>query len=102
MPGEPGAAVLVGHRDSNSGPAVFYGLGELARGDPIVVTDVNDEQWTFVVTALEQVEKDSFPTEKVYSDTGSKELRLLTCAGSFDVEYEDNLIVYAEMRPKHG
>jgi sortase (surface protein transpeptidase) len=96
MPGESGPAVLVGHRDSDTGPAVFYGLGELAAGDSVVVTDESDHSWRFRVTAVEQFDKDSFPTEKVYGPTKGSTLRLLTCAGGFDGdEYEDNLVVYA-------
>ena len=99
MPGERGPAVLVGHRDSTRGPAVFYRLGELARGDDIITTDAIGQQRTFTVTALEQVDKHSFPTERVYGKTGAEELRLITCEGAFKVgDYEDNLIVYASMR----
>ncbi|HET7518207.1 MAG TPA: sortase [Actinomycetes bacterium] len=36
-PGEPGPAVIVGHVDSRSGPAVFFRLHQLRRGDRIVV-----------------------------------------------------------------
>jgi hypothetical protein len=32
-PGERGPAVVVGHVDSSSGPAVFFRLGDLPRGD---------------------------------------------------------------------
>jgi LPXTG-site transpeptidase (sortase) family protein len=99
MPGERGPAVLVGHRDSETGPAVFYGIGELTGGDDIITTDAKGHRRTFTVTAVEQVDKDTFPTKKVYGKTGTEELRLLTCAGAFDVDdYEDNLIVYASMR----
>lgn len=98
IPGEPGPAVLVGHRDSDTGPAVFYGLGELAAGDSVVVTDENDHSWLFRISAVEQFDKDAFPTEKVYGATRGSTLRLLTCAGGFnDDEYEENLVVYAEL-----
>jgi sortase (surface protein transpeptidase) len=93
----------VGHRDSSYGPAVFYGLGELTHGDPIVVADENGRHRTFVITAVEDVEKDDFPTERVYGGTGAAQLRLLTCSGSFEGdEYENNLIVYADMRSEVG
>ena len=98
MPGESGPAVLVGHRDSDTGPAVFYGLGELAAGDSVVVTDESDHSWRFRVTAVEQFDKDAFPTEKVYGATQGSTLRLLTCAGGFNGdEYEENLVVYAAL-----
>lgn len=34
-PGQPGPAVIVGHVDSTQGPAVFYRLREMERGDAI-------------------------------------------------------------------
>ena len=37
-PGQPGPAVIAGHVDSRSGPAVFHALGDLAPGDGIEVT----------------------------------------------------------------
>ena len=36
-PGETGPAVIAGHVDSRSGPAVFYRLGDLRPGDDITV-----------------------------------------------------------------
>ncbi|GAA4663202.1 hypothetical protein GCM10023347_13670 [Streptomyces chumphonensis] len=36
-PGRRGNAVVVGHLDSKSGLAAFYGLGSLRAGDRIVV-----------------------------------------------------------------
>lgn len=98
MPGESGPAVLVGHRDSDTGPGVFYGLGELAAGDSVVVTDESDHSWLFRVTAVEQFDKDAFPTQKVYGATRGSTLRLLTCAGGFNgEEYEENLVVYGSL-----
>jgi sortase (surface protein transpeptidase) len=97
-PGQQGPAVLVGHRDSLAGPAVFYGLGELTAGDAIVVRDAAGNRWVFSVTAIEQVRKADFPTRDVYGPTRHSELRLLTCAGDFETaQYEDNLVVYAEL-----
>jgi hypothetical protein len=96
-PGEEGPAVLVGHKDSRTGPAVFYEVVDLAPGDEITVDDTNGRAATFVVTEIEQVDKDAFPTDKVYGKTESPELRLLTCGGEYDEEYEDNVIVYARL-----
>jgi hypothetical protein len=36
-PGEPGPAVIIGHLDTTTGPAVFAGLERLRRGDAIGV-----------------------------------------------------------------
>lgn len=97
-PGEEGPAVLVGHRDSQNGPAVFYKVGDLVSGDELVVDDMNGRTATFIVTGIEQVDRDAFPTDKVYGKTKLPELRILSCGGKYDEgEYEDNLIVYARL-----
>jgi sortase (surface protein transpeptidase) len=100
-PGEEGPAVLVGHRDSRTGPAVFYRVGDLVSGDEIVVDDMNGRTATFIVTRTEQVDREAFPTDRVYGKTESPELRILSCGpGSYDEEtreYEENVIVYARL-----
>lgn len=97
-PGDTGAAVLVGHVDSFTGPAVFFRLRELHRGDRITVLRSDGSRAVFAVYATERVPKDDFPTARVYGDTRGAELRLLTCGGQFDQRtrhYEDNQVVYA-------
>ena len=99
-PGESGPAVIVGHVDSKTGPAVFFRLRELERGDRIEALDKANRSLTFEVGALEQHPKDDFPTERVYGDTARPTLRLITCGGDFDDStghYVENLIVYAEL-----
>jgi sortase (surface protein transpeptidase) len=98
-PGRVGPAIIAGHVDSRSGPAVFFRLTELEVGDEIHVLDDEGEQVTFIVREMEQHAKDAFPTEQVYSGTDGPELRLITCGGVFDQgerSYRDNIIVYAE------
>ncbi|WP_432828989.1 class F sortase [Dactylosporangium sp. CA-092794] len=97
VPGDPGPAVLAGHVDSKTGPAVFYRLHELKPGDTVSV--LRGSGWlTFRVTASEHYAKAQFPSAKVYGPTPVPELRLITCGGSFDQSrhsYRDNLVVYA-------
>jgi hypothetical protein len=98
-PGRVGPAVIAGHVDDRSGPAVFFRLRELEPGDLIEIHGEDGELVVFEVRASEQHAKDDFPTEKVYSGTPGPELRLITCGGAFDAEarsYRDNFIVYAE------
>jgi hypothetical protein len=98
-PGRVGPAVIAGHVDDRSGPAVFFRLRELAPGDRIEVHGEDGEVVVFEVRETEQHAKDDFPTEKVYSGTPGPELRLITCGGAFDQDvrsYRDNVIVYAE------
>lgn len=97
-PGETGPAVLVGHFDTVNGPAVMKDVGRVEPGDTIDVTREDGTRAVFAVTELEQVDKDAFPTEKVYGRTDRPELRLITCGGEItDGHRPDNIIVYADL-----
>ncbi len=98
-PGELGPSVIAAHVDSTTGPAVFHRLHKLEAGEQILV-EYQDMTVRFVVRGTERVSKSRFPTERVYGPTRSPELRLVTCAGSFDREtrsYAANLIVWADL-----
>jgi hypothetical protein len=100
-PGDVGAAVILGHVDSTSGPAVFYRLRKLRPGDPIRIVRADGSVAVFVVDRLEQHRKTRFPTDQVYFPTPEPTLRLVTCGGAFDTDahsYEDNLVVFATLR----
>jgi hypothetical protein len=100
-PGDPGSAVILGHVDSKRGPAVFYRLRELRRGDQITVTRADGSTVRFVVQRTEQTLKRRFPTDDVYYPTLTPGLRLVTCGGVFDDSwghYLSNIIVYAAIR----
>jgi sortase (surface protein transpeptidase) len=97
-PGEDGTAVIAGHVDSRSGPAVFFRLRELADSDLIHVDRADGTTATFEVTDLARYDKDRVPSDDVYGSTGRTELRLITCGGEFDQSrrsYRDNVIVFA-------
>jgi sortase (surface protein transpeptidase) len=99
-PGAPGPAIILGHVDSRSGPAVFYRLNELRRGDEVLVTQRGGNEMIFVVERVEQHAKDAFPTDAVYLPTLKPTLRLVTCGGIFDHiigHYRDNIIVFAHL-----
>ncbi|MGW0575596.1 class F sortase [Streptomyces sp. NPDC002920] len=97
VPGEVGAAVIIGHNDTRFGRAVFHDLKKITKGADITVTDMTGEAVHFTVTATESVGKNAFPTEKVYGPTRDRALRLITCDGDFDAQGHpvNNLIVYA-------
>ena len=99
-PGERGGAVIAGHVDSKSGPAVFYRLRQLLRGDVINVALKDRSNVRFIVTSTMSVSKDRFPTKLVYSKGHYPEIRLITCGGTFDEatgHYRDNYIVFARL-----
>jgi sortase (surface protein transpeptidase) len=92
--------VILGHVDSKSGPAVFFRLRELRRGDQVRVTRADGSSVRFVVTRTEEYLKAQFPTEPVYFPTLNPELRLVTCTGVFDPatkHYRSNFIVFASL-----
>jgi sortase (surface protein transpeptidase) len=102
VPGAVGPAVIAGHVDSGSGPAVFVDLAQLAVGDEVQVTLSTGTVETFRVTGSERTPKATFPTSDVYGTTPTPGLRLITCDGTFDRStghYVDNLIVFADLVP---
>jgi LPXTG-site transpeptidase (sortase) family protein len=96
-PGDVGPAVIAGHVDSKTGPAVFYRLRELKSGAQVQVE--RSGKWlTFQVTAVQRYPKTKFPSTSVYGPTPDAELRLITCGGTFDTarnSYRDNVVAFA-------
>ncbi len=103
-PGDAGAALLVGHVDSKEGPAVFYRLSSLKKGDRISVRRADGRTVTFAVTGSRSFAKDNFPDKLVYRTKGKPSLHLVTCSGVYDREtgeYRDNTVVFADLvKPK--
>lgn len=100
-PGEIGPAVILGHVDTAyEGPAVFYRLRDLQRGDTVAVRRADGSTAVFTVTRVDQYLKRAFPTETVYGAVDHPALRLITCGGTFDPvkhEYRGNVVVYATL-----
>ncbi|MFG1673377.1 class F sortase [Micromonospora sp. NPDC049282] len=97
-PGQAGNAVLVGHVDSQRGPAVFFDLGRLRPGDTVRVVRADGRTAAFTVDGVGAYPKDRFPTERVYGGGGTSRLRLITCGGRFNPRtgsYPDNIVVFA-------
>jgi hypothetical protein len=97
-PGEPGAAVIAGHVDSRTGPAVFFRLREVGPGDEILVDRADGSTAVFTAREVQRHGKDAFPTATVYARGPDAELRLVTCGGEFDHarhRYRENVIVFA-------
>lgn len=101
-PGDPGPAIIAGHLDSYTGPAVFSRLDQVKPGDQVFVTRRDGSSLEFRVTRIDQYPKRAFPTRQVYGKTDTPELRLITCGGSFDRSagsYRSNTVVYARLVP---
>lgn len=99
-PGEAGPAVLLGHKDTTTRSAVFSRLPELRNGDTIEVKRQDGITAVFTVGGIEQADKKTFPTERVYGPRDNAQLHLITCGGIYNRRtghYTDNVIVYATM-----
>jgi sortase (surface protein transpeptidase) len=99
-PGELGPAVLAAHVDWKGANGVFYDLRRMQEGDQITVERADGRTAAFTVRRVEQYSKNRFPTDEVYGDVDTAQLRLITCGGDFDASarsYRDNIVVYAEL-----
>ncbi|WP_368503811.1 class F sortase [Alkalihalophilus sp. As8PL] len=99
-PGNQGHAVLAGHVDSRTGPAIFFDLDELSIGDHVELSGANGEQLTFSVINTAVYPYDDAPIEAIFGYTSAKRINLITCTGEFDrVErtHRERLVVTAEL-----
>ncbi|MFI5531905.1 class F sortase [Kitasatospora sp. NPDC051853] len=106
-PGNTGNSVLVGHVDTGRGPAVFYSLGALHKGDTIEIARADLSRARYTVDAVEVYPNDRFPTERVHGATTRPELRVITCGGGYSkaTGYRGNVVVYGhltEFLPVHA
>ncbi|QOV40281.1 class F sortase [Streptomyces ferrugineus] len=99
-PGEPGTSIIAGHVDTATSAAVFANLRELRKGDRFHVARADGRRASFQVDSVETFDKDHFPSDRVYGDTPRAQVRLITCAGSYDRQVKDytaNLVVFAHL-----
>lgn len=99
-PGQYGPAVIVGHVDTTSGPAVFHQLRELRSGDQIEVTRTDHSVAVFEVDSVQRFDKGRLPVDEVYGDFSRPSLRLITCGGRWvggETGYSDNVVVFASL-----
>ncbi|WP_405480956.1 class F sortase [Streptomyces sp. NBC_00009] len=99
-PGERGTALLVGHVDTDTRPAVFYRLSSAKPGDKVRVARDDGSVAEFTVDDVQVFSRDRFDAQKAYGQRKSDraELRLITCGGSFDRAshtYTANVVVSA-------
>ncbi|MER5769743.1 class F sortase [Streptomyces sp. NPDC001985] len=98
-PGETGTALIVGHRDTRTGAAIFLNLNALKRGQKVEVVRADRRTAVFTVDAVKTYKKSEFPDDTVYGPAARPELRLLTCGGRFDKKsgYSANVVVFAHL-----
>ncbi|MDJ0383866.1 class F sortase [Streptomyces sp. G-G2] len=98
-PGATGTAVIAGHVDHATGPAVFYRLGSLRRGATIEVARADGRTAVFTVHAVAVYDATAFPDRLVYGPVPRAELRVITCGGGFSPRtgYQGNVVVFAHL-----
>jgi LPXTG-site transpeptidase (sortase) family protein len=112
IPGTVGPAVVVGHVNGNGRDGVFAHLARVKVGDLIEIDRQDGVTITFKSTKVSVVKKTAFPTDEVYGDQPTPQLRLITCGGgdnslvttSAGRSYVNNTVVFAEelsQRPTH-
>ncbi|MFD2671382.1 class F sortase [Marinicrinis sediminis] len=100
QPGEQGSAVLAGHVDWSNGPAVFYDLDQLEKGDRITVVDAQGQSLHYEVNKLESYPYDQAPIQDIFGEADQSMLNLITCTGQFSREtgnHSHRLVVYASL-----
>ncbi|MGW2509452.1 class F sortase [Streptomyces scopuliridis] len=100
QPGAEGAALFVGHADTETKPAVFHGLSAARPGAKIRVTRADGKIAEFTIDEVRVFGRDRFDAKKVYGPhrKSRAELRLITCGGTFDRKtgaYTANVVVSA-------
>ncbi|OIJ66289.1 class F sortase [Streptomyces mangrovisoli] len=103
-PGEPGTVVLVGHRDTTTGPAVFAALAQLGPGRLIEARRADGRTAVYTVDAVRTFDKAHFPSAEVYGARTRPELRLITCGGVYErrTGYSGNIVVFAHLTAIRG
>ncbi|WP_250298609.1 class F sortase [Streptomyces sp. NBC_01387] len=99
-PGAVGAALLVGHVDTDTRKAVFYSLSAVRPGEKVRVTATDGSITEYTVDDVQVFQRSHFDAKKAYGprEHGRAELRLITCGGSFDrtaQAYTANVVVSA-------
>ncbi|WP_369389454.1 class F sortase [Streptomyces sp. CG1] len=99
-PGTRGAALLVGHVDTESRPAVFYKLSTLKPGNTVRVVRSDGKVAAFTIDDVRVLPRAGFDAHQAYGPhrPGRAELRLITCGGTFDRasrSYTANVVVSA-------
>lgn len=100
QPGVAGTALMVGHVDTTSKPAVFFGLSSARPGEKVRVVRADGSVAEFTIEDVRVYERAGFDPHKAYGQrvAGRAELRLVTCGGSYDKaakEYTANVVVSA-------
>jgi len=99
-PGQTGSAVILGHVDSYTGPAVFFQIRTPRAGNQVNVSLADGAVAHFRVSAMAMYAKDQFPARQVYAPHGGSARQLLTCGGTLNSvtrSYLSNIVAYTTL-----
>jgi hypothetical protein len=98
-PGDPGTAVLAGHRDSRAdGPGALHALADVREGDLLRIVHVDGTVSRWQVVEIMTTPRDELPSAELFTASGTPRLAVVTCGGRFDLlrrSYTHNTIVIA-------
>lgn len=99
-PGGRGSAVIAGHVDSKTGPAVFYELDKMKIGDEVFIHGKDGQIARFAVVKKVTYPRTDAPVDEIFGFMYGSGLNLITCTGSWDRKaktHDDRLVVYTEL-----
>ena len=97
-PGQPGNAVIAGHRGVGT-PALFSHLETVKAGDRIYVSDAAGNQLIYEVTRVASMDLSASTQVAVFGPTNSQNLVLITCFGRYIPSartYDHRLVVFSQ------
>jgi LPXTG-site transpeptidase (sortase) family protein len=101
-PGQPGNAVIAGHRGVGS-PALFSHLESVQPGDKIYVSDAAGNQLAYVVTRVAVLDLSPSTQLAVFGPTTAPQVVLITCFGRYIPSartYDHRLVVFSSPLPR--
>ncbi|WP_158282128.1 class F sortase [Salipaludibacillus keqinensis] len=99
-PGANGNAVIAGHVDDFTGPAIFFTLKHASIGDLVIVEGEKNESFTFQVVSIESYPRRSAPIQQIFGYSSKPKLNLITCHGAYNRNkrtHEERLVIYTEL-----
>ncbi len=99
LPGDPGNAIIDGHLDWTSGPAVFSHLPQLQPKDQVTVVRRDGSRLNFLVTRRRVFRANQRPPADMWATSGPSRISLITCTGPWDrgrQQYQERLVVDAQ------
>jgi len=100
-PGDPGTAVIAGHRDSRSqGLGALHDIARLEPGSSIDIVHADGLVSRWQVERTLTTPRHELPADVLFAREGAPRLAVVTCGGTFDARtrsYSHNIIVLAQL-----